>query len=139
MPHGVVDPDSACRAQRRAFLAGVGPDSPRADVQVASWSPATAPIFLVPGFLAPSKADDGAEEMRRRVYQYWGQAPALSTTESPVHCVWPGGLSSLHDRACEIFYQIKGECSHILSPIALCHTPHGIADRHAGWECRWYC
>jgi triacylglycerol esterase/lipase EstA (alpha/beta hydrolase family) len=65
------------------------------------------PIVLVPGFLGPSRDDEDHDE-RRRVFQYWGEAQALGSPESQVICVWPGGLSSLHDRACEIFYQIKG-------------------------------
>ncbi len=44
------------------------------------------------------------------MYDYWGEATKLGTAASPVLCVWPGGLSSLHDRACEIFYQLKGGC-----------------------------
>ena len=65
------------------------------------------PIVLVPGFLGPAK-DEEYHDVRRRVYRYWGEAQKLGTPDSPVLCVWPGGLSSLHDRACELFYQIKG-------------------------------
>lgn len=65
------------------------------------------PIVLVPGFLGPAKDEDDFDD-RRRVYKYWGEAQTLGTPDSPVLSVWPGGLSSLHDRACELFYQIKG-------------------------------
>jgi len=69
------------------------------------------PIVLCPGFLGPAKDEEGgAWRGRSRVYEYWGAATRLGTSASPVYCVWPGGLSSLHDRACEIFFQIKGGC-----------------------------
>jgi hypothetical protein len=69
------------------------------------------PIVLCPGFLGPAKDEEGAEwGAGSRMYDYWGEATQLGTAASPVLCVWPGGLSSLHDRACEIFYQLKGGC-----------------------------
>ena len=72
---------------------------------------AWAPIFLCPGFFGPAKEDEGAGLAARTsswLHQYWGEATKLASEHSPVLCLWPGGLSSLHDRACEIFYQIKG-------------------------------
>ncbi len=69
------------------------------------------PIVLCPGFLGPAKDEEGgAWRAGLRMYDYWGEATQLGTAASPVLCVWPGGLSSLHDRACEIFYQLKGGC-----------------------------
>jgi hypothetical protein len=59
------------------------------------------PIFLCPGFLGPSK-DDASFDPQGYLYQYWGEAMSLGTPESPVRGVWPGGLSSVHDRACEV-------------------------------------
>ena len=67
---------------------------------------AAVPIFLCPGFLGPAKQEES--DPHSWFFRYWGTALHLGSTESPVECVWPGGLSSLHDRACEIFYQIKG-------------------------------
>ena len=68
--------------------------------------PYTVPIVLCAGFLGPAK--DESTDSSSRFYDYWGDATGLSCPDSPILCVWPGGLSSLHDRACEIFYQIKG-------------------------------
>lgn len=69
------------------------------------------PIVLCPGFLGPAKDEEGgAWRAGSRMYDYWGEATQLGTAASPVLCVWPGGLSSLHDRACEIFYQLQGGC-----------------------------
>jgi hypothetical protein len=65
------------------------------------------PIVLVPGFLGPAK-DDATFDSSSPIYSYWGEAVSLGTSNNPVLCVWPSGFSSLHDRACEIFYQIKG-------------------------------
>eukprot|EP00283_Hemiselmis_rufescens_P014820 CAMPEP_0173456758 /NCGR_PEP_ID=MMETSP1357-20121228/56524_1 /TAXON_ID=77926 /ORGANISM="Hemiselmis rufescens, Strain PCC563" /LENGTH=343 /DNA_ID=CAMNT_0014424005 /DNA_START=149 /DNA_END=1176 /DNA_ORIENTATION=+ len=41
-------------------------------------------------------------------YKYWGEAASLSSFESPILTAWPAGFASLHDRACEVFAQIKG-------------------------------
>ena len=68
---------------------------------------AVNPIVLVPGFLGPAK-DDESFDHKCRWFSYWGEAAALGTSNNPILCVWPSGFSSLHDRACEIFYQIKG-------------------------------
>lgn len=70
-------------------------------------APAVNPIVLVPGFLGPAK-DDESFDAKSMLFSYWGEAATLGTSNNPVLCVWPSGFSSLHDRACEIFYQIKG-------------------------------
>ena len=67
----------------------------------------SVPIVLVPGFLGPAK-EESTFDAKARLFQYWGEATKLSSAKTPVLCVWPSGLSSHHDRACEIFYQIKG-------------------------------
>lgn len=64
------------------------------------------PIVLVPGFLGPAWHRD--RPTSSRWYNYWGEARTLGTSEAPVLCAWPSGLASLHDRACELFAQIKG-------------------------------
>ena len=65
------------------------------------------PIVLVPGFLGPAK-DDESFDPTYSCFSYWGEANALGNHRNPILCVWPSGISSLHDRACEVFYQIKG-------------------------------
>ena len=54
-----------------------------------------APVVLVSGFLGP-----------RGAKAYWGTAHDIS--EARVLQVDPSPVGSLHDRACEIFYQLKG-------------------------------
>eukprot|EP00960_Hanusia_phi_P059511 764193-Hanusia_phi.AAC.2 len=65
------------------------------------------PLVLVPGFLAPSapkRGDGGGGGW----YRYWGEITADNFSSRPLLNVWPCGFASLHDRACEVFYQIKG-------------------------------
>mmetsp|Transcript_13855 Transcript_13855/g.47910 ORF Transcript_13855/g.47910 Transcript_13855/m.47910 type:complete len:418 (-) Transcript_13855:49-1302(-) len=75
------------------------------------------PLVLVPGFLAPSSPSEGGWENIDGAgagagagawYKYWGRVAELNSCFNPVLCVWPCGFASLHDRACEVFYQIKG-------------------------------
>ena len=50
-------------------------------------------IVLIPGFLAPTFGEK----------LYWGEA-----LQDDVITVHPSPAASAHDRACEIFYQLKG-------------------------------
>jgi hypothetical protein len=103
--------------------------------------PSVNPIILVPGFLGPAK-DDRCFDSKSSMYSYWGEAGSLGTSNNPVLSVWPSGFSSLHDRACEIFYQIKGGTvdygeEHSLRSIHKSHNKsHLVIDGSDIFSCR---
>lgn len=60
-------------------------------------------IVLVGGFMAPTS------DMLTRAY--WGAALDSAPLGWKVLVVHPSPVASLHDRACQIFYQLKGGCT----------------------------
>lgn len=41
-------------------------------------------------------------------WSYWGSVSELARDDCWVIELYPSGVASLHDRACEIFYSLKG-------------------------------
>jgi hypothetical protein len=66
---------------------------------------------LIPGFLAPRcDAQGGRVDAASLAARYWGTAAAAAARHGFAKTVpvAPSGVGSLHDRACEIFYQLVG-------------------------------
>ncbi|OZJ06134.1 hypothetical protein BZG36_01016 [Bifiguratus adelaidae] len=78
-----------------------------------------APAVLIPGFLAPDcecpwgPLDDVQNDLLRAARRRMSaldepiSRPSLSKRRRLIY-VFPGQCSSVHDRACEVFYQLKG-------------------------------
>ena len=67
-------------------------------------------MVLIPGFLAPRyDAQCGTVDPSSLSARYWGTAGIVAKEHGlRVVPVAPSGVGSLHDRACEIFYQLVG-------------------------------
>jgi len=69
-------------------------------LQQAPQPSAACPVVLVSGFLGPAN--------EHWCKYYWGEAIGLNTPESPVILASVSCVGSCHDRACEIYAQLRG-------------------------------
>ena len=80
----------------------------RSTVGAAETCPAPRTVVLIPGFLTPGGGPvlhDGRIPQRSA---YWGAATQLVSPSRKIVEVFPSGVASLHDRACEVFYSLVG-------------------------------
>jgi hypothetical protein len=68
---------------------------------------APAPVALVHGFLGPNTSAP-REHGDTSWHPYWGSAFEAAMPNQRIFVLTPSGVASLHDRAVQLFYQLKG-------------------------------